>query len=71
MRSGVRTHALKFQLSPPSAAPDRTGKKPQSRDVAVVSRPPCFEPNGSKAEDFGLETEPTSATPRPPPAETE
>ena len=36
-------------------------KKLQSRDVAAVSRPPCFEPRGSKVEDFGLETEPTSA----------
>ena len=32
--------------------------------MAAVSRPPCFEPNGSKAEDFGVETEPTSATRR-------
>ena len=32
--------------------------------MAAVSRPPCFEPNGSKAEDFGLDTEPTSATRR-------
>ncbi len=31
------------------------------RDVAVVSRPPWVEPKGSKLEDFGLETEPTSA----------
>ena len=30
----------------------------------MVSRPPRFEPNGSKEEDFGLETEPTSATRR-------
>ncbi len=38
-------------------------KKLQSKNVAAVSRPPCFEPFGSKAEDFGLETEPTSANP--------
>ena len=29
--------------------------------MAVVSRPPWVEPKGSKLEDFGLETEPTSA----------
>ena len=29
--------------------------------VAVGSRPPCFEPRGSELEEFGLETEPTSA----------
>ena len=39
-------------------------KKLQSRNVAAVSRPPCFEPRGSKVEDFGLETEPTSANRR-------
>ena len=27
----------------------------------MASVPPCFEPNGSQAEDFGLETEATSA----------
>ena len=39
-------------------------KKLRSRDVAAVSRPPCFEPSGSKVEDFGLETEPTSSNRR-------
>ena len=38
-----------------------SGKKLWSRDVAAVSRPPCFEPRGSKVEDFGLETEVTFA----------
>ena len=37
------------------------GKESRARDVAAVSRPPRFERRGSKAEDFGLETEPTSA----------
>ncbi len=32
--------------------------------MAAVSRPPCFEPRGSKVEEFGLETEPTSANRR-------
>ena len=30
----------------------------------MASVPPCFEPRGSKVEDFGLETESTSATRR-------
>ena len=61
----ITGHSTRFSkpmlslLSLPPAAPDRTRKKLQSKDVAAVSRPPCFEPNSSKAEDFGLETEPT------------
>ena len=39
-------------------------KRFRARDVAAVSRPPCFEPRGSKVEDFGMETEPTSANRR-------
>ncbi len=40
---------MKFQLSPASGCrpPDRTGKKLQSRDVAVGSKPPS-EPKARK-----------------------
>ncbi len=60
-RPGGHRYAGSFSLVPPPLRCPIREKKLQSRDVAAVSRPPCFEPKGSKAEEFGLETEPTSA----------
>ncbi len=57
MRSGVGTHTLEFQLSPAPGWPDRTGKKLQSRDVAVASVPPC-----SFLQAFGSRNGGTEAT---------
>ena len=54
---------MKFQVSPTPGGAGSYMKETSSRDVAVVSRPPCFEPNGSKEEDFGLETEATALAP--------
>jgi len=64
MNSCPTSLPMKFQLSAAPATLPHSKKKLQSRNVAAVSRPSCFEPRGSKVEDFGLETAATSANRR-------